>query len=151
MRTPWYNIAFIPAVRRTRPAEGPAARHALVTTEALERRVLMAAGIEWTRTSLDLFGNSIGAAVAPDGTYFVSDGFGIDRSVDHGAHWSPVTTGATFAGGAIAVDPHDPNVMIAGRGHGLLKSVDAGAHWFELPDLNAGAPATSIVFDPDDS
>jgi len=107
-----------------------------------------AVDISWTRTSLDLFGDSIGVAVSKDGHFFASDGFAIDRSVNEGKAWQQVTSGATFAGGAIAIDPVDSNIMYSGRSHGLLKSVDGGANWFELADLNAGPAANSIIIDP---
>jgi photosystem II stability/assembly factor-like uncharacterized protein len=107
--------------------------------------------LQWSSTKLNLFGDNIGVAVSPDGAFFASDGFHIDRSMNLGSSWQEVTTGASFAGGAIAIDPVNPSIMIAGRGHGLLKSVDGGASWFELIDLNAGPAASDIAFDPQNS
>jgi photosystem II stability/assembly factor-like uncharacterized protein len=101
----------------------------------------------WTKTSLDLFGTDIGVAIAPNGSLFASDGFGIYRSDNQGVKWSQVAASNNFAGGAISIDPSDPNTIIAGRSHGLLKSIDGGANWFQLVDLNAGSPANTITFD----
>jgi photosystem II stability/assembly factor-like uncharacterized protein len=104
--------------------------------------------LTWSPTQLSLFGNDIGADVTPNGQFFASDGFDIDKSTDQGASWPTVTQSASFAGGAIAYAPSDPSTMIAGRSHGTLKSVDGGATWFQEVDLNAGPPARSIIFDP---
>jgi photosystem II stability/assembly factor-like uncharacterized protein len=124
----------------------------VVVVHSLNVQMSQADLVQWGKTSLSLSGHDvIGTAVSPGGTLFASDGFGIYRSQDQGNNWPTVTGSTSFAGGAIAIDPSDPNVMIAGRSYGLLKSIDGGQNWFELPDLNAGPAARAITFDPNNS
>ncbi len=131
----------------TRQARKRSVRRKPPRFEYLEDRCLMS--LQWNSTSLSLFGTSDGASVTPNGTFFASDGFNLDRLTDQGKTWTSVSGGATFAGGAISYAPSNPNTMLAGRGHGTIKSVDGGVNWFSEVDLNAGSPANAIAFQPD--
>ena len=107
--------------------------------------------LSWKSTSLGLFGTNIGANVTPNGDFFASDGFDLDRSTDQGKTWTSVAGGSEFAAGAIAYAPSDPSTMLAGRSHGILKSVNGGTNWFSEVNLNAGGSAQAIAFQPDNA
>ncbi|MFR9652099.1 MAG: hypothetical protein SNG35_08775, partial [Rikenellaceae bacterium] len=64
-------------------------------------------------------------------------GFGVNRSTDGGATWSPCNTGLPkpFDVTAICFDPKDSNTLYAtaqGVGGGLFKSINNGASWEEV-------------------
>jgi hypothetical protein len=107
--------------------------------------------LNWTKSSLDLFGNRIGVAVSPAGDFFASDGFAIERSSDQGRTFREVTGFGAFAGGAIVIDPQNQNIMYAGGGRGLIKSVDGGTNWFELDDMSSRPGTNGIAINPQNS
>ena len=86
-------------------------------------------------------------AVTPNGHFFFSDGFAINRSLDQGTTWKEVTHPTHGPRAPISYALSDPSIMIAGRSHGTLKSVDGGASWFKLVDLNTLSLRT-ITFEP---
>ena len=118
----------------------------LARFDHLEDRTLLA--LSWNSTNLGLFGTDIGANVTPNGSFFASDGFDIEKSTNQGATWTTVTGFAAFAGGAITYAPSDPSTMMAGTDYGTLKSADGGSDWFEEVQLNAGPPPNAIAFQP---
>lgn len=81
---------------------------------------------------------------------------GLWRSLDNGAHWSPLLDGQpSLAVGAIAIDPTNPQVIYVGTGEGnrsgdsyygagLLKSVDGGQTWEQI----TGPASTTAPFLP---
>ena len=64
--------------RSVRPAPRRVAR---LRVEELDARVVPS--LNWGTTALDLFGTDLGAAVTPNGNFFASDGFDIDRSASN--------------------------------------------------------------------
>lgn len=94
--------------------------------------------------------------------YFVAaaDG-GVWRTIDGGASWTPITDHLpTTAIGALALHPHDENVVYAGSGEanfanhsryglGLYRSTDGGDTWTTLAeDVFAGRCFSAIVINP---
>lgn len=88
---------------------------------------------------------------------------GVWRTLDAGASWRFVSSRwPTTAGGALALDPTDPDIIYAGSGEGnyheqsryglgLFKSVDGGDRWQQLGKSTfAGRCFSSIVVDPTD-
>lgn len=89
---------------------------------------------------------------------------GVYRTIDGGSHWSRILTGANLSTGcsSVAMDPHDPKVLIAGlwdfrrkgwtfrsggegpnapSGSALYRSTDAGNHWTKMTSAtNKGLP-----------
>ncbi|MHB8815803.1 MAG: WD40/YVTN/BNR-like repeat-containing protein, partial [Steroidobacteraceae bacterium] len=131
-------------------------------------------GVSWTNiTDGKLAGSSdsIGAiAVAPSDPKVIyvgtgeSDirgdvitGDGVFRSADAGKHWHAVGLGDTHTISAIAVDPHDPNVVFASSmGHvfksnperGVFKSTDGGKTWNKVLYVDDKTGAIDLVMDP---
>ena len=112
--------------------------------------------------------------------YLGSAGGGVWKSVDHGAHWKPMTDQEVSLGigssHALAIDPNNPSTIYAGtsswsqlnpadasQSRGILKSTDGGASWTRLgtgvPTGNDGDAAalflgrniSTIIVDPADS
>lgn len=86
---------------------------------------------------------------APDLVYALTDG-GLCKSTDRGAHWTVVDASAATANNirsqrdgsvrAVAIDPHDAQVVYAGSRDGRLwKSGDGAATWSEL-DYRSALP-----------
>jgi hypothetical protein len=93
-------------------------------------------------------------------------GAGVLKSTDAGAHWMQLGA-ATFVGpqsssrldgaahiGALAVDPHNNQVILAGvqffsnnSVSGIYRSSNGGTNW-SLVATASGAPGTAVVFDP---
>ena len=98
---------------------------------------------------------------------------GVWKSTDNGANWAPLTDDQpSIAIGAIAVDPRNPETVLAGTGDGtrcalcyygagLLKSTNGGATWTVIPGPTSirdpkipvfvNAAFTRIAFDPANS
>jgi photosystem II stability/assembly factor-like uncharacterized protein len=77
----------------------------------------------------------------PNVVYIASASGGVWKTIDAGVTWTPLTDElSTLNHGAVAVDPHNPNVIYAGtgewtvqsRGDGIFRSVDAGQTWERL-------------------
>jgi photosystem II stability/assembly factor-like uncharacterized protein len=89
----------------------------------------------------------------------VGYGNGMYKSVDAGKTWTHIGLDDTQHIGKIAVDPHNPDiVLVAAIGHlyaaneqrGVFRSTDGGKSWKKvLGDANIGA--VEVVFDPTDS
>ena len=78
----------------------------------------------------------------------VSDGGGVQKSIDGGGHWSPSNAGLpdSFVT-ALALGPKRPGTVYAGFSSdcevwGVVKSVDGGAHW---APINTGFPPSMIL------
>ena len=131
-------------------------------------------GIRWENISdktLPAGANSIGAiAVAPSQPRVIyagtgeSDirgtlitGEGMFKSTDAGKTWHYAGLRDTHTISAIAVDPHNPNIVFASSmGHvfkdnaerGVFKSVDGGTTWHKVLFVNAATGAVDLVMDP---
>jgi hypothetical protein len=89
-------------------------------------------------------------AISPSSssTIYVGTISGLHKTVNGGTNWTTLILGASGYPATIAIDPHNPSVVLAGlsngpaSGGGVLRSVDAGAH-FNL--VNTGL-ATSYSF-----
>ncbi|HJS90241.1 MAG TPA: hypothetical protein VJ738_09780 [Steroidobacteraceae bacterium] len=118
--------------------------------------------------------NSIGAiAVAPSNPKVIyvgtgeSDirgdvitGNGVYRSDDAGKHWHAAGLVDTHTISALAVDPHDPDLVYASSmGHvfksnpdrGVFKSTDGGKSWKKVLYVDDRTGAIDLVMDPSDS
>src|SRR5262249_57364767 len=69
--------------------------------------------------------------LTPTTVYAGTNGGGVFKSVDAGAHWNPASTGLmTSVVVALAIDPATPTTLYAATaGGGVFKTTDAGAHW----------------------
>jgi len=121
---------------------------------------------------------SIGAlAVAPwdsktifAGTGEQTPGNGVYKSSDEGLTWTHIGLGQTRFIQAVIVDPHDPNVLIAGANsigvyvfsrpvplktfstpRGVFKSTDGGKSWTQTLKNDATAGVFDLAADPDDA
>ena len=120
---------------------------------------------------------SIGAlAIAPSdsktiyaGTGEQTPGNGIYKSTDEGSTWSHVGLSDTRFTQALIVDPHDPNIVIAGANsigvyvfyrptplsafttpRGVFKSTDGGKTWKQTLKNDETAGVFDLTVDPDD-
>jgi photosystem II stability/assembly factor-like uncharacterized protein len=123
---------------------------------------------KWTSAS-----DSIGAiAVAPSNAKVIYvgtgetdirndmvTGDGMFKSVDAGKTWHYAGLRNTRTISAIAIDPHDPNVVYAASmGHvftpdpdrGVFKSTDGGRSWHKILFVNDRTGAIGLVMDPRD-
>ncbi|MHB8628202.1 MAG: WD40/YVTN/BNR-like repeat-containing protein [Aggregatilineales bacterium] len=96
--------------------------------------------------------------------YIASADGGVWKSTNNGASWLPLTDNqASLAGGAIAIDPNNHNIIYVGTGEpnqgqdnylgsGVLKSTDGGTNWTLLGNATFGPTRSSsfsrIVIDP---
>jgi len=113
-------------------------------------------GQVWTCVSDSVRLTGIGAvAVAPsrpDTVYVGASGAGpaagLYRSLDGGVRWEQVALQG-HAVTSIAIDPHNPDVVMAAAGDtGVMRTTDGGKTWKSaLPDADMGA--VWLVFDPD--
>src|SRR5712675_258888 len=70
---------------------------------------------------------------------FGGQSFGLWRSTNNGATWTRLDAGWPNAiGSGIAVDPNNPNVILAATVDGVHKSIDAGQTW----TISVGGTAT---------
>lgn len=114
-------------------------------------------GATWSRRNAGGF-SVMGLAVdpaTPATVYAVaSSSWGVYKSTDAGETWQAVSQalGTQQDKRAVAVDPKDPKVILAGGFKGLVRSADAGATWTELT-LKAGTQpwVYSIAIDPTSS
>ncbi|MGV8039065.1 MAG: WD40/YVTN/BNR-like repeat-containing protein [Thermoanaerobaculaceae bacterium] len=114
-------------------------------------------GATWSRRNVGGFAVT-GLAVdpfSPSTLYAVaSSSWGVYKSTDAGETWQAVSQalGTNQDKRAVAVDPKDPKVVLAGGFKGLVRSGDAGATWAEL-SLKAGTQpwVYSIAVDPTSS
>lgn len=75
-------------------------------------------------------------------------GLGVLKSTDGGTSWTMLS--GPFASsrldiGSIAVQPTNPNVVLAGTNNGVYRSSNGGSTWTQVL---FGAAATSVVFNP---
>jgi len=87
-------------------------------------------------------------------------GDGIFKSIDAGKTWKYAGLGATRTISAIAIDPHNPDVVYAASmGHvfapnperGVFKSTDGGKTWQKVLFVDDKTGAIGIAMDPRDS
>jgi photosystem II stability/assembly factor-like uncharacterized protein len=115
-------------------------------------------GQVWTCVSDSVRLTGIGAvAVAPsrpETVYVGASGFGaaagLYRSTDGGGHWEVVAL-AGHGVSSIAIDPHNPDIVMAAAGDsGVVRTTDGGKTWNSvLPDAHVGA--VWLALDPDDA
>ena len=98
----------------------------------------------------------------PNVFYLGSVAGGVWKTTDAGISWLPLFEHQSVASiGAIAVDPHDPNVIYVGTGEpclrgdisygdGMYKSVDGGKTWTHI-GLEDTRHIAKILVDPHDS
>lgn len=85
-------------------------------------------GAEWTRVATPTPVELLATARSRGVVYFATPSGELYRSDDAGDSW--VRAGALPQdGAALAVDPSDPRVLLAGAGKDLLRSEDGGASW----------------------
>ena len=103
-----------------------------------------------------------GVAGNPNVFYFGAVAGGVWKTTDAGISWLPLFEHQSVSSiGAIAVDPHDPNVIYVGTGEpclrgdisygdGMYKSVDGGRTWTHI-GLEDTRHIAKILVDPHDS
>jgi len=83
------------------------------------------------------------------GTVYASGDFGIIKSTDLGATWTPIDGDLAPVGvAALAVDPVHRSVLYAGRSDGIDKSVDGGESWSKTGGIGATFSTRAIALDP---
>ena len=129
------------------------------------------AGRTWNPIFEDEHVGSIGAiAVAPSASNVIyvgtgesdmrsdiSQGIGMFRSSDQGAHWQSIGLADTQQIARILVDPRDPNtLLVAALGHpygpnaerGVFRSSDGGRTWRKTLFRDADTGAIDLTFEP---
>lgn len=103
-----------------------------------------------------------GVAGNPNVFYFGAVAGGVWKTTDAGISWLPLFEHQSVSSiGAVAVDPHDPNVIYVGTGEpclrgdisygdGMYKSVDGGKTWTHI-GLEDTRHIAKILVDPHDS
>ncbi|MCB9840113.1 MAG: hypothetical protein H6809_00495 [Phycisphaeraceae bacterium] len=96
--------------------------------------------------------------VDPNTAYIATAGGGLWKTTDGGANWSALTDElASLVGGAVALDPVDPEVVYFGTGDmkgganggGLFRSLDGGQTWVMIGTTGqVGTRINSIAIDP---
>ena len=78
--------------------------------------------------------------------YIASNGGGVLKSTNGGASFVAKNNGLDgIAISALAMGPHDPNLVYAGTDAGIYKTTDGGAHWSAT---NGDPSALSMAIDP---
>jgi photosystem II stability/assembly factor-like uncharacterized protein len=93
---------------------------------------------------------------SPDIVYAATAAEGLYRSTDGGASWLQLTGLSINDVRAVAIDPHDPDVVYAGaegtfsgQPGGVYRSLDAGDNWTPMiAGMEPNDPIWSIVVDP---
>jgi photosystem II stability/assembly factor-like uncharacterized protein len=77
---------------------------------------------------------------------------GLYRMADGDDEWEPITRGLPEAPAvrALAVHPHNPDLVYAGTQSGPYRSDDGGDHWEKVGLADHGLPVWSILFHPHD-
>ncbi|MGB6875957.1 MAG: hypothetical protein WBD87_07960 [Candidatus Acidiferrales bacterium] len=135
----------------------------LVHAQTLDKTLW--SGMNW-RSIGPFRGGRVEAVVGIPGNpkvyYFGAVAGGVWKSTDAGLSWNPIFDKQDIASiGAIAIDPHDSNVIYVGTGEpclrgnisfgdGIYKSVDAGATWTHI-GLDDTRHISKVLIDPDDS
>jgi photosystem II stability/assembly factor-like uncharacterized protein len=90
----------------------------------------------------------------------IAYGNGMYKSTDGGKTWQHLGLDDTRQIGAVAIDPHDANVVyIAALGHqygpnaerGIFKSIDGGKTWAKVLYKDENTGATTLALDPSDA
>jgi photosystem II stability/assembly factor-like uncharacterized protein len=111
-------------------------------------------GITWSDGPQTLYLNSLPTSIVFDPvtakTIYIASSFGgVSKSTDGGVTWSPIVNGLSTLSAkevySLAIDPSNPQVLIAGTGAGTYKSADGGASWALTDQTQV---AISIAFDP---
>lgn len=79
-------------------------------------------------------------------------GQGLWRSKDSGETWSRAAGGDLYMESdvrAVAVHPHNPNIIYAGTNQGCYRSNDGGNHWRHLPSAMDATPIWSLAIHPE--
>ncbi len=73
---------------------------------------------------------------------------GLFRRAVEDDHWQALTNGLPEEAEirAIAIHPHNPQVVYAGTQHGPYRSTDGGDHWEKLSFPDLGMTVWSILF-----
>jgi photosystem II stability/assembly factor-like uncharacterized protein len=111
-------------------------------------------GVSWTLSNQGLNALSVGAvAIDPEapGIVYAGTEYGVWKSADDGATWSPRPTGPVFFDDLeiedLVIDPQDTDTLYAGARGGVWRSTDAGDSWQEHISLfQLGA----LAMDPQD-
>ena len=124
-------------------------------------------GSSWTAKNTGLAAANVTTlTVGPDGNHTVwagTDAEGLWKSTDGGALWTAANDGLKaqdssgdvlpFAVNSIAVEPQNPQIMLAGTTQGLFRSTDAGAAWsavaaFAPTNGYTPSPVDAVAADP---
>lgn len=127
--------------------------------EALQRRTLLSAALQWSPTNEPGSGGWIvSLSVSPHDSSRVlvgGDMLGVGLSTDRGNSWQATTGFKSWEMGSFTWSPTDPNTVWVGSLSGPYKSTDAGQTWAPkrsgLPGVNGGiftAPIEQVVYDP---
>lgn len=90
----------------------------------------------------------------------ISQGIGMFRSSDQGAHWQAIGLTDTQQIARILVDPRDPKILlVAALGHpygpnaerGVFRSIDGGKSWSKTLFRDADTGAVDLAFEPGNS
>ena len=75
---------------------------------------------------------------------------GLFRRAVEDDHWQALSNGLpeSYEARAIAIHPHNPQVIYAGTNHGPYRSLDGGDHWEKLGFPDPGMVVWSILFHP---
>lgn len=77
---------------------------------------------------------------------------GVFKSGDGGEHWERASTGLGFISiNAIAIDPVDSSVVLAGTDYGVYRTADRGRSWRRSSRGLTDPLVTSLAIDPDRS
>jgi photosystem II stability/assembly factor-like uncharacterized protein len=108
-------------------------------------------GTDWTRVVTHTQINAL--LVDPlnfQVVYAATEGDGIFKSVDGGAHWMPVNAGLTHLNvRVLTADPVHADVLYAGAWEGgVFKSTDGGANWSGFSEGLTNTYIRSLALDP---